>query len=86
MTIGYDTVIPITQTSTTHLSASNKAFKLSTVLCAPAIKRNLFSVSQFFQDNLTSIEFFPLNFLVKDLTMGTPLLCSPNIVGLLEWP
>ncbi|KAH0672879.1 hypothetical protein KY290_025164 [Solanum tuberosum] len=38
VTMGNGNVIPITQTGTTHLSPSNNDFKLSIVLCAPAIK------------------------------------------------
>ena len=59
--------ILITHTGLTQLHASNNAFKLSHTLCAPAIKRNLIFVSKFCQDNLTSIEFFPFHFFVKDL-------------------
>ena len=79
-------VIPITHIGTTLLYASNNDFELSTILYAPAIKRKLISVSQFCQDNLTSIQFFPFTFLVKDITIGTPLLCGPSKAGQYEWP
>lgn len=84
--MGDGTMIPITHTGSTHLHASNSTFHLSNTLCAPAIKHKLISVSKFCQDNLVSIEFFPLKFLVKDLSSGTPLVCGRSKDGLYEWP
>ena len=78
--------IPITKIGSSVLHNSNSNFHLHNTLCAPAIKRNLISVSKFCKDNLTSIEFFPDKFLVKDLSSGTPLTCGLNKDDLYEWP
>ncbi|KAH0730360.1 hypothetical protein KY289_001548 [Solanum tuberosum] len=86
VSMGDGNKISITYTGSTHLNASNKSFKLSNTLCAPSIKRNLLSVSKFGQDNLTSIEFFPFYFSVKDLETRTPLVHSQSRDGLYEWP
>ncbi|OIT33723.1 hypothetical protein A4A49_61952, partial [Nicotiana attenuata] len=67
VSMGDGNKIPITHTGLTQIHASNNAFKLSNTLCAPSIKQNLVSVSKFCQDNLTSVEFFPFHFCVKDL-------------------
>ncbi|XP_015165843.1 uncharacterized protein [Solanum tuberosum] len=67
MSIGDGKTILITHTDFTQIKASNSNFMLSNTLCAPAIKKNLISVAKFCTDNLTSIEFFPHSFLVKDL-------------------
>lgn len=55
--MGNSNVIPITQNGNSYLRKN--VFKLSTVLYAPAIKRKLLSVYEFFQDNITSTEFCP---------------------------
>jgi len=77
---------PTTHTGSTQLHASNKAFQLSDALCAPTIKRNLLLVSKFCQDNLTSVEFFPFHFCVKDLNRQTPLVHGQSRDGQYEWP
>ena len=74
--------ISIIKTSLSQLYAFNSKFNLHNTLCAPAIKRNLISVSQFCIDNLTLIEFFPHKFFVKDLSMA----CNWNKDDLYEWP
>ena len=84
--MGDGNTIPISHTGSTQLFASNYRFHLSNALCASAIKQNLISVSQFCNDNLTSIEFFSSKFFVKDLSTGTPLVCGRNKDGLYEWP
>ena len=78
--------IPISHTGSTKLNASNNVFKLTHTLCAPSIKRKLISVSKFCQDNLKSIEFFPFNFVVKDLKTRQPLVHGRTNNGLYEWP
>jgi len=78
--------IPISHTGSTKLNASNNVFKLTHTLCAPSIKRKLLSVSKFCQDNLKSIEFFPFNFVVKDLQTRKPLVHGRTNNGLYEWP
>lgn len=70
ITVGYDNSVPIPHTGSTKLRASNHNFNLTNTLCAPAIKTNLLSVN-FFNDNFTSIEFFPSDFCIKDLDTGT---------------
>ena len=84
--MGDGKTIPISHISSTQLCSLNYNFQLSNDLCAPAIKRNLILVSQFCHDNLTSIEFFPSKFFVKDLNTGAPLVCGWNKDGLYEWP
>ncbi|KAF3668615.1 putative LRR receptor-like serine/threonine-protein kinase-like [Capsicum annuum] len=85
ITMGNGNKIPITHTGHVQINASNKKFHLSNTLYAPEIKHNLISVSQFCKDNLTSIEFFPFDFLVKDLSTGAPLARGRNKEGLYEW-
>ncbi|OIT34755.1 hypothetical protein A4A49_58213, partial [Nicotiana attenuata] len=63
ITMGNGNKILITHAGHVQINASNKRFQLSNTLCAPDIKRNLISVSQFCKDNLTLIEFFPMIFL-----------------------
>nr|XP_016462203.1 PREDICTED: uncharacterized protein LOC107785410 [Nicotiana tabacum] len=78
ITMGNSNKIPITHTCHVQINASNKRFQLSNILCAADIKRNIISVSQFCKDNLTSIEFLPYDFLVKDLSTGAPLARGQN--------
>lgn len=73
-------------TGTINLSASNNQFQLPHTLCAPQIKQKLIYVSQFCQDNLTSIEFFPSYFFLKDLSTGALLVRGQTNNGLYEWP
>lgn len=84
--MGDGNAIPISQTGKAKISSSHYQFNLQNTLCAPNIKRNLISVSQFCKDNLTSVEFFPSKFLVKDLASGAPLVCGQSKEGLYEWP
>lgn len=86
VTLGDGNKIPITHNGSTSLHASNSVFHLSNTLCAPHIKRNLISISNFCKENLTSIEFFPFEFLVKNLATQTPLVHGRNRNGLYEWP
>lgn len=79
--IGDGNGIPITHIGSTTLSSSpNKIFVADNVLCAPQIRRNLLSVSQFCNQNNTSIEFFPDCFTVKDLNTGHPW-CTTGVEG-----
>ena len=86
ISMGDGNTIPITHSGSTLIETSNSAFKLSNTLCAPSIKKNLISVAKFCQDNLTSVEFFPFTFLVKDLHTRKPLVQGRNKNGLYEWP
>lgn len=76
--IGYGNSIPITYTGFTQLVTPQTIFQLNNVLCAPQISKNLLSVSQFYNQNNTSIEFFPHCFVVKDLRTGASLAQGLN--------
>ncbi|OIT29066.1 retrovirus-related pol polyprotein from transposon tnt 1-94, partial [Nicotiana attenuata] len=65
--VGEGKTIPITHIGHTTLSSSHNSFKLRNVLYSPYTKKKLISVAQFCRQNITSIEFFPYSFLVKDL-------------------
>ena len=86
ISMGDGNKIPITYTSTIHVDASNHKFQLSSTLCAPNIKQKLIFVSQFCDDNLTSVEFFSHAFFMKDLSTGALLVRGQNMNGLYEWP
>ncbi|KAJ0039048.1 hypothetical protein Pint_22927 [Pistacia integerrima] len=83
--IGDGSGILITHTGSTTLSSCNSTFQLNNVLCAPSIKKNLISVSQFCKQNNTSIEFFPNNFVVKDLSTGASLAKGRSNGNVYEW-
>lgn len=68
--VGDSNRILITHTCQVILNASTKNFTLSHTLCAPNIKHCLLSVFQVWKVNLTSIEFSPCKFLIKDLSLG----------------
>ena len=84
--IGDGKGLPITHTGFTTLNSDSNTFTLDDVLCAPHIKRNLISVSQFCKHNNTSIEFFPDSFLVKDLSTGASLVQGQSKDNVYEWP
>lgn len=84
--VGNGKKIPITHVGTTMLISPNTTFQLNDVLCAPNIKQNLLSVSQFCSHNNTSIEFFPNFFLVKDLSTGASLVRGRSRGNVYEWP
>ena len=84
--IGYDSGLPITHTGSTSLTTSTNTFHLNNVLCVPHMKKNLISISQFYNTNKVSIEFLPFTFLVKNLRTGTPLLMGKTKDGVYEWP
>ena len=56
------------------LSTPHKTFLLKKVLHTPHLTTNLVSISQFFQDNNTFIEFHPSYFLVKEKDTSRILL------------
>ena len=77
----------LTHIGSTNLVSSNSTFQLNNVLCAPKIKQNLLSVSQFCYQNNTSIDFFfPDYCVIKDLSTGTSLIQGPNKGHVYEWP
>jgi len=67
-------ILPITHIGSTILSKSSSPFILSKTLCAPSVTKNLVFVSQLYQTNDVSIEFFPWHFEVKELHKGKVLL------------
>lgn len=52
----------------------NSCLKLSNILYDPNVTQNLIFISQLFQINKVSIEFFPWHFEVKDLSTKEILL------------
>lgn len=86
--IGNSNGIPISHIghSTLHSNSTTHPFTPHQVLCSPKIKRNLISVAQFFRENLTSIEFFPYSYLIKDLSTRAILLQGRSKDDLYEWP
>ena len=84
--IGNGLGLPITHTDSTSLTTSTNTFHLNNVLCVPHMKKNLISISQFYNLNNVSIEFLPSTFLVKDLCMRIILLKGKTKNGVYEWP
>ena len=86
--IGHGKGISITQVGSTTLNAHTITFSLNNVLCAPLIKKNknLLSVSQFCNQNNTSIEFFLDFFIVKDLSTRASLAQGQNKRHVYKWP
>lgn len=76
--LGNGSGLQITHTGTSNLHSHDNTFKLSNVLCVPSINQNLISVAKFCLTNNVSVEFFPSQFLVKDLTTGAILLRGEN--------
>lgn len=86
ISLGDGNKISITHTGTINLKSSNYPFQLPHAICATQIKQKLIFVSLFFQDNLTSVEFFPSSFSVKDLSTGALLVRRRTRNRLYEWP
>ena len=84
--IGDGNSIPITHVGSTTIEAPTTICSLDIVLCAPLIKKNLLSISQFCHQNNTSIEFFPDFFIVKDLSMWASLVQGRNKGNVYKWP
>ena len=57
--IGDGSGFSITHTGSSSLHTPHNTFKLNNVLCVPAMKKNLISISQFCTSNNVSIEFLP---------------------------
>ena len=72
--IGDGSGLSITHTGSTSLPITHNTFQLTNVLCDPAMKKNLISISQICTLNNVSIEFLPTAFLVKDIYTGETLL------------
>ncbi|XP_012854394.1 PREDICTED: uncharacterized protein LOC105973899 [Erythranthe guttata] len=71
--VGNGNEIPISHIGSGSINSHGSSFALNNVLCAPLIKKNLISVSQFCKQNNVSIEFFANYFLVKDLNTRASL-------------
>ena len=76
----------LTHIGSTNLVSSNSTFQLNNALCAPKIKQNLLSVSQFCYQNTSIDFFFPDYFVMKDLSTGPSLIQGPNKGHVYEWP
>ncbi|KAJ9555883.1 hypothetical protein OSB04_010497 [Centaurea solstitialis] len=84
--IGDGSGLPISHTSSTHLSSPTQKFTLSNVLFVPSMHKNIISASKFCRDNKAKLEFSPFSFCVKDLHTGAPLLTGPTKDGIYYWP
>ena len=84
--IGDGSGLSITHTGSSSLQTNHNTFQLNNVLCVPAMKKNLISISQFCTSNNVSIEFLPTSFLVKDIHTGATLLKGQTKNGVYEWP
>ncbi|EOY32308.1 Uncharacterized protein TCM_040047 [Theobroma cacao] len=84
--VGGGTSLSINHIGFSIISTTNKPLKLTNVLHVPVMNRNLISISKFCKTNNVFVEFFPFHFLVKDSSMGAPLVRSLNRNGLYELP
>lgn len=73
ITLGNDSKLLISYIGASSIVSSNKKFKLEDNLHVPTVTQNLISISSFTASNNVSVEFFPKNFLIKDLEMRVPL-------------
>ncbi|KAI5330217.1 hypothetical protein L3X38_029615 [Prunus dulcis] len=74
--------LPITHSGNVSFSSGNFLFRLFDVLRVPSLHKNLLSFSQFTQDSLVSITFFPWGYLIRDLNTGVVLFQGPCKDGL----
>ncbi|KAI5337531.1 hypothetical protein L3X38_016802 [Prunus dulcis] len=74
--------LPITHSGNVSFSSGNFLFRLFDVLRVPSLHKNLLSVSQFTQDSLVSITFFPWGYIIRDLNTGVVLFQGPCKYGL----
>lgn len=82
--IGDGSNMPISHIGSISISSFNKSFQLDNTLCVPKAKKNIIYVSKFCDNNSTSIEFFPLCFVVKYLHSRKPLAREQNNDGVYE--
>uniref|UniRef100_A0A2N9GIT2 Retrovirus-related Pol polyprotein from transposon TNT 1-94-like beta-barrel domain-containing protein n=1 Tax=Fagus sylvatica TaxID=28930 RepID=A0A2N9GIT2_FAGSY len=75
--VGNGAGLPISHTGNIYFHSFGSQFKLSHVLCVPAIKKNLLSMARFTTDNNCSFHFFPWGYRVQDLATGKVLLMGP---------
>ncbi|KAF1869277.1 hypothetical protein Lal_00020954, partial [Lupinus albus] len=67
------------------ISTSSTKFTFSNVLRVPSISRNIVSISKFYQENNTSIEFLTSFFRVKELSQGHTIFHCPTTDGTSPW-
>ena len=84
--IGDGSGLPISHTGSTLLPSPSHSFKLSNVLCAPSMHKNIISIRQFCHDNHVTIEFSSSFFYVKEPDSGVILFQGPTKDGVYEWP
>lgn len=76
--VGNGSSIPIQSSGNSLIPSKTHPLKLTNVLVAPDIVKNLISVCQFTNDNWCSIEFDPFGFSVKDLQSRKTILRSDS--------
>jgi transposase InsO family protein len=86
ITVGNSCTIPITCRGKSTLSTPNSTFRLTDVLIAPSLVRNLLSVRQFTRDNNCFIEFDAFGFSVKDHQTGRVILRCNSDSDLYNFP
>ena len=74
--VGNGEHLPVRATRSTTLHPHN--FRLTDILVSPHVVTSLISVRKFTKDNSCSIEFFPCDFLVKDLRTRQVLMISAS--------
>lgn len=74
--VGNGQGLPIHHIGSSYISSPSYYFVLSNILHVPKSCKQLLSVNQFTKDNHVSIDFHPSYFYVKDLAIGTILLCG----------
>lgn len=83
--IGDCTSLSITHTGSTFLNSPSHPFHSSNVLCVPNMKRNLISVSKFYQNNNFCRYFTFFLFFMKDHRTSVILVQRKTKDGVYEW-
>jgi hypothetical protein len=86
ITVGNSCTIPITCRGNSTLSTPTSTFRLTDVLIAPTLVRNLLSVRQFTHDNNCFIEFDAFGFSIKDHQTGRVILRCNSDSDLYTFP
>lgn len=84
--IGDGNGLDIIRTGSTNLSTGSHSLLLNNVFSVPSIKKNLISINKLCNINNVMVQLCPLNFQVRDLTTGAPLLNSKANEAFYEWP
>ncbi|KAG8493384.1 hypothetical protein CXB51_010806 [Gossypium anomalum] len=72
--MGHGTPTKISLVGSSVLPTQSKFLRLSNVLCVPSIRKNLFSISQFANDNAVFFEFHSTHCIIKDIVTREVLL------------